>query len=372
LNTDWELNVLLVRGGPRLAAYQKLCRTWVLKPQWREALPRGLSAVVRGPVLRGLQRGWERWIGIQLSRNAPTIIYGNSLAIAPAVPLLSPLATARIVHVRELESMIADDGRIGLVAFERVRQFANQFLAVSRSVKDNLVTRHGVPADRILISPGCLETATPLHFQEDVVRKRVRAELGIPSSADIVCGAGTLDLRKGADLFLAAARHVVARLGTSAPYFLWIGGNLTSEFGRHLMLDAEKLAIRERIRLLPQRPDIAEYLAASDLLIVPSREDPFPLVVLEAASLGKPVVCFDKSGGAPDFVEGDCGFVVAYLDVAAMGDRIVELVRDPALRSRLGENAARKVRERHDIAVEAIRFKRILETAARLGEPRVA
>jgi len=84
-----------------------------------------------------------------------------------------------------------------------------------------------------------------------------------------------------------------------------------------------------------------------------SREDPFPLVCLEAASLGKPIVCFDKAGGMPEFVEDDCGFIVPYLDTEAMAEKIIELIKNPELRQRLGERARKKVKERFDVEVQA-------------------
>ena len=84
-----------------------------------------------------------------------------------------------------------------------------------------------------------------------------------------------------------------------------------------------------------------------------SREDPFPLVCLETATLGKPVICFADAGGMPEFVENDSGFVVPYLDIEAVAERILELYANPSLREEMGASAARKVRERHDILTSA-------------------
>ncbi|MDH6063711.1 hypothetical protein, partial [Umezakia ovalisporum] len=48
-------------------------------------------------------------------------------------------------------------------------------------------------------------------------------------------------------------------------------------------------------------------------------------VCLEAASLGKPILCFDKAGGEPEFVEDDCGFIVPYLDLDAADMNLISL-----------------------------------------------
>ena len=92
-----------------------------------------------------------------------------------------------------------------------------------------------------------------------------------------------------------------------------------------------------------------------------SREDPYPLVCLEAASLGKPVICFADAGGMPEFVEDDCGYVVPYLDLNAFATKIIELSSDPEKTKTLGENARKKVRARHDIEVAAPAVTELIE-----------
>jgi glycosyltransferase involved in cell wall biosynthesis len=93
------------------------------------------------------------------------------------------------------------------------------------------------------------------------------------------------------------------------------------------------------------------YFAQFDAFLLTSREDPFPLVVLDAASLGKPVVCFAEAGGAPELVQEDAGLVVPYLDVEAMAAAATAIVEDADLRARLGRRAREKVLERHDMGV---------------------
>jgi glycosyltransferase involved in cell wall biosynthesis len=102
-------------------------------------------------------------------------------------------------------------------------------------------------------------------------------------------------------------------------------------------------------------------LAAADVFALTSREDPYPLVCLEAAALGKPIVCFAGAGGAPEFVEQDCGFVVPYFDVTAMAGRIASLLESADCRIKMGAAARRKVAERHDISVAAPRILEIIE-----------
>jgi glycosyltransferase involved in cell wall biosynthesis len=82
---------------------------------------------------------------------------------------------------------------------------------------------------------------------------------------------------------------------------------------------------------------------------------------LEAAALEKPIICFAGAGGMPEFVEDDCGFVVPYLDITAMAERVACLLDSPECRLKMGEAACRKVAQRHDISVAAPRIMEIIE-----------
>ena len=62
-----------------------------------------------------------------------------------------------------------------------------------------------------------------------------------------------------------------------------------------------------------------------------------------------------------EFVQEACGFVVPYLDIEAMADAIVTLIRSPALRSDHGRRAAEKVRAQHDVSIAAPKILDIIE-----------
>ena len=92
-----------------------------------------------------------------------------------------------------------------------------------------------------------------------------------------------------------------------------------------------------------------------------SREDAYPLVCLETAAMATPIICFENGGGMPEFVEEDCGFVVPYLDVEAVAEKVVKLYQDPALREQMGASAAIKVRQRHHIEAIAPDVAELIE-----------
>ncbi len=75
-------------------------------------------------------------------------------------------------------------------------------------------------------------------------------------------------------------------------------------------------------------PDISRYLQASDLFLLPSEEDPFPLVCLYAAIALNPVICFENAGGMPEFVSKGCGRAIAFGDTEAMANAVSDYMLD--------------------------------------------
>lgn len=94
---------------------------------------------------------------------------------------------------------------------------------------------------------------------------------------------------------------------------------------------------------VPAMSNPEAYFTTFDIFALTSREDLFPLAMLEAAAAGLPIICFAYSGNAPELVEDDAGLVVSYLDVRAMAKACIELLSDESRRRKLGESAKAKV-----------------------------
>ncbi len=104
-----------------------------------------------------------------------------------------------------------------------------------------------------------------------------------------------------------------------------------------LKLEAEGLS---NIRFVGWTDRLADYYSAMDLFMFPSRTEALGSAVLEAMSLGLPVIASDV-GGIPEIVQpGVNGFLIDPADVNAWAHRVEQLCEDPFLRSRLAQNAA--------------------------------
>jgi glycosyltransferase involved in cell wall biosynthesis len=139
-----------------------------------------------------------------------------------------------------------------------------------------------------------------------------------------------------------------------------VGGEPVSWERKVLDHDVARMGLSERVHLVGPQVEPAPYFSLFDVFVLTSREDPFPLVCLEAAALGIPIICFADAGGMPEFVGEDAGFVVPYLDVARASDRVRLLVTAEELRVRLGRCAAERVKK-HDVLVIGPKIASVLD-----------
>ncbi len=103
----------------------------------------------------------------------------------------------------------------------------------------------------------------------------------------------------------------------------------------------ERLGLADRVefRDVPWDEKAADHLASFDLLVLPSRDEGFPVTIMEAMLAGLPVVATDVGSVRESVDDESTGLVVPPEDPAALADAIERLVDDPALRERMGAEA---------------------------------
>ena len=167
-------------------------------------------------------------------------------------------------------------------------------------------------------------------------------------------GAGTIDWRKGPDLFVQLAAEV-RRLTCEPVAFVWLGGTLEGADYERLRSDVER-SQGENVFLIGTRPDPLPWFSAADVFALTSREDPYPLVALEHATLAHPIVAYDSGGigellrpAGPAAARG----LIDFLDVTTMARRVLEFLDSDSMRRLAGQELQRRVLEKHDVHVAA-------------------
>ncbi len=289
---------------------------------------------------RSLQRG-ARWVMLSrgllllMRRFRPdAVIVGgwNQPAFWEA------LTAARVLRVPSLlwvESN-ASDARSGGGAADAVRRLAlalaSGFLVPGRASRAYL-ERLGVQGGRIFTAPNAVDFRV---FAERVEaaraeREALRRRLGLDGW--VVLYVGRLEHEKGLDVLLRAFRDVPGQL------VLVGSGRLEDEL---------RAAADDRVRFVAQLPrdDLAQWYAAADVLVLPSRSEPWGMTLNEGAAAGLPLVATDAVGAAFDLVEdGANGFRVPAEDAPALADALRALASDEGFRHRAGARS-RELAER--------------------------
>jgi glycosyltransferase involved in cell wall biosynthesis len=218
-----------------------------------------------------------------------------------------------------------------------------RLVGCSASAARVLATAAGLDPDAVAV------LASPV----DVAGVRSRAIRPVRSDRPLVVGCGRADSRKGFDVFLAAAGRSAAR-GDAAEW-RWVGRP-----------PARTGPLPPNVRLVGEVGDAVPHLAAATVMACPSRADSFPLVVLEAMALGRPVV----ASALPGIVEqlDGTGRLVPPGDPESLDDAVADLLADEDGARRLGGAAARRCEELWDVARFRTRVAELVgEVAATTG-----
>lgn len=272
-----------------------------------------------------------------------------------------------ISWIHELPTFIDILG--GREAIDRIQSASLRTIVPANVVREALVERFDFDRSRVQTVYNGLD-AKGRDLSREASRAKVREELDLPADARIVLGCGTIDLRKGVDLFAQLGRTFLREAApadlASKTYFVWVGHPSDPDLLKWLRHDLETAGLADRVLFPGSRPDMAPYFLAADLFALTSREDPCPFANLEAMESALAVVAFQDSGGAPE-VLGEGGIVAPYLDVRAMAEAVRELLTDDRKRTEMGRRGQASIRNHFTWPRFMTEFREILESECGLG-----
>ena len=299
----------------------------------RRALSEPPGALFRLVQTPGYLSRLRRWVATQ----SPDLVHSNTLVALPELVASRSRRRPALMHVHE---MVASDGR-GRAAAALLRGTATDVVACSTPCAEAL-RRHGVRCSVVhegVAPPG--------------------AARGARRGETVVVGtAGTISARKGSDLFVEAAAGL---RGALPPSEFRLAGELApgpdEPWARRTVERAERSGVHYAGHV-----DMATELSKLDVFVLPSRQDPFPLTVLEAMAAGVPVVG-TRVDGIAEQLAGNAGLLVDPEDPAGLASAIERLVRDADLRAELGAAGRRRVLENFTVEHQAAGLTRAYEQA---------
>jgi glycosyltransferase involved in cell wall biosynthesis len=300
---------------------------WVHRPRYLYPVPKTLFYPQAGPAMA---RALERYAD---ALDAPDVIhahwsYPDGFA---AVSLRARFGCPLIVHARgTLERVVAQQSRRMRELIAAPLTAADAVIANSDALRNDCVAL-GVAAERIHVVPNGVDL-TVFQPRDKAAAKRA---LGFADERRLALYCGNLREVKGVDLLAQA----IPRLCAARPELdvcLVGGGELEAELRRQL---APQLATG-RVRMpgaLPQT-EVAGFMQAADLLIVPSRSEARGNVVLEAFACQTPVAGA-RVGGIPELLNEERGVLFEPRSAEAIVDAVDALCADPARLQQLGAAA---------------------------------
>jgi glycosyltransferase involved in cell wall biosynthesis len=229
--------------------------------------------------------------------------------------------------------------------------------AIARKVR-----AEGRQGARFAIVPNGIDLS---RFSGSVRPCALRGEYGVPSSAPLLGVVARLEPEKG-HRHLIEAMPAILRAVPEA--WLAVIGEGSEADALRAQTAALGSRVAARVLFTGRRDDVSALTADLTLAVLPSLREAQGISLLEAMARGVPVVA-SEIGGIPEVVtDGVDGRLVPPGDPAALADAIVELVRDPALRHRLGEAGRRTVADRFSIDAQVRAIQTVYdEELARAG-----
>lgn len=220
------------------------------------------------------------------------------------------------------------------IAYRWLPKANHTYVAVSNHLRDALIAR-GLAAGRV----HTVYNGTDLNAEDWIVPAQglsVRAELGLPAAAELVGQVGRVDAFKGAPILVRAAQEIVAERPNA--YFVFVG-HAEPGIQQALWEEAASFGLEGRLRFMGVRNDVPRLLGAMDVVTLPSVSEACSMAIIEAMTLGKPVVA-TRAGGNVELVDDGVTGLLVERSAAELAPAVVRLLADSKERRRMGKAAA--------------------------------
>ena len=224
-------------------------------------------------------------------------------------------------------------------------RYAQRIITVAEALARDLRDRYGIPAEKILTIHNGIDLAelAPARSRDAVLK-----EFGIPSEAPCMGAIGRMTNQKGFVFLLRALPALFDRFPTAR--CLLVGeGPLRGDLER----EAAKLGVSDRCIFTGLRNDIPDLFQAMDVFVMPSLSEGFPMVLLEAMGMERPVAATAVSGN-PELIEhGRTGLLISPSDPPAIVEAVAWLLENRDEAAAMGQAARSAVEQKFTVTTMA-------------------
>ncbi|MEO7209373.1 MAG: glycosyltransferase family 4 protein, partial [Chitinophagaceae bacterium] len=314
-NNLWEIHILLNRGGPLEERFKSMGETIILKPDGYTKEKNKLKKTVMK------MRMTLKKSRLTLSSSAYDFVFNNTIANGSLVRIFHKKNIPVITFVHELENVISFFSKNGEA--QKTFLYSSLFIAPSKIVRENLLQNHQIPTEKICTLNYYFPGYDVEMAEQD--KKNLTAlflkKYKIPENKFLVFAMGTADVRKGFDYFVEICAMVTKR--EPSIHFVWLGNFTDALFESDMKNLIADRKLEQKINITGKVPFDKNNLMPANIFVLTSREDPYPLVVLDAAFLQVPAISFDGAGGAPEFIEDDAGWLIDDFSLPKFAEKII-------------------------------------------------
>jgi glycosyltransferase involved in cell wall biosynthesis len=340
-NSDYSIDIITCKRDTLVSEFKKHATVYILEDyvnNWIDKYYIFRKLLKLFPIYK---IKYEERLFQKLRNEQYSFIYANTIVSLKWIDYLKKYINAPIIlYVHEQKMSI--DKFIGNSEFKQNSTFVDHFIAASNKIAHQLETDYSIDSNKITTVNTFIDRIPIQPIDEILIKTKM--ELNIPLNSFVIVGSGTIDWRKGPDLFIQTAKKLI-NINANKFFFIWVGGNTNLLEHKQLNYDIEMLHISNNVKFIGERKDPIPYFAISDIFFLSSREEPMGMVALEAAALHKPIMCFENIGGMPDFIGDNCGYVAPYLDIDYIVEKIILLSDNQELKKNLGDNAYQRIND---------------------------
>ncbi len=279
----------------------------------------GYSVTIWGRVV-------QRTLLQNLTSQPPDVIH----VLGPKL-LQQGISLARTLD-RPLVLGLTDQSEASRISFPSQSTECKAITCVSDSVRSALPSRLEQLEQRVILPGVPLDVST--------VRPAILPDGGVP----VIGMAGPLEVIKGGSFFLRACHRV---LEAGVPIRIVVTGSGPEE--KNLRRLATSLELDPHVTFVDDGTAMSAYLSAIDVFCLPSLQQGFGVIMLEAMALGRPVIASGVGGFLSIVEDNKNGLIVPPSDSRALSERILELLKDPELARRIAIAGQNLVEDRFSI-----------------------
>lgn len=321
-------DVVLLRGGPLEKEFKKLGDVIVLKPANYSSEKFNLKYLVNFSVSR------FKILQIFPKVKKADLVFSNTIVNGHILNKIKRSKKPVFTYVHELDS-IPNFYPMETNLMESVK-CSSIMLYPCMKVKDFLSGTFKVEEKKLM----------RLNYLLDLsLLKNKISEKNTSSDFINICGVGTASSRKGTDLFIETANEVIKK--NNSIRFTWVGGFASKEDETRYRQSVKDFGIENNFEFtgLMNPSEVKTIYSKFDALFLSSREDPYPLVVLESAFQKTPAIIFSESGGMVEFVSDQNGWTVNGFDTSQVASIILSITKESSWQK--GSSAFNRVVDWH-------------------------